>query len=254
MNTALPAADLPPIPLPARRLGVLVPPANPTVEIEYPALLPGDTALHAMRLPVFAGDLQARNRSYVASYASCLKGFGHLRLDALSIAMTGSHYRLGHSGDLDLCRRLTDAAGLPVETASLAIARALQTLGIEHLTLISPYPDAVTAEAREYWASAGFALYDLSSFGDQLVAYILTPAQVLEAILRTRIHPRGAVLLSGTGMRTLEAIALARSAIEQPLLASNPCAVWSLLRPTGAEVSGWMRASLPAALLDTARP
>lgn len=254
MNTVLTATGLPPIPLPARRLGILVPPANPTVEIEYPFLLPQDTALHTMRLPVFAGDLQARNRGYVDSYASCLKAFGHLKLDALSIAMTGSHYRLGHAGDLELCRRLTEAAGIPVETASVAIARALQALGIEHLTLISPYPDAVTSEARAYWTGAGFTLHDLCSFGDQLVAYILTPAQVLEAIQRARIHPRGAVLLSGTGMRTLEAIALARSAIEQPLLASNPCAVWSLLRPTGTDVSPWMRASLPAALLDTAQP
>ncbi len=248
MTTRLTEA-LTPIARPDYRIGVLVPPANPTVELEYPALLPPGAALHAMRLPVLPGDLDARNRAYVAAYEPSLSGFGSLKLDALSVAMTGPQYRLGHQGDLALCARLSDRAGVPVETASLAIARALQALGVEHLTLISPYPDNITQLACDYWRGAGFSMHSVSALSDQLVAYTVTPAQVLGAIRSTQIHPQGAVILSGTGMRTIEAIAEAAAAIEQPLLASNPCALWSLGQRLGAQPSAWLQRLMPAALL-----
>jgi maleate isomerase len=238
-----------PMPRPDFRIGVLVPPANPTVELEYPYLLPLGAAMHTMRLPVLPGDLDARNRGYVASYGPSLAGFGALRLDAISVAMTGPQYRLGYQGDLALCARLEDEARAPVETASLAIARALQTLGVEHLTLVSPYPDNITALACDYWRGAGFTMHSVTALSDQLVAYTVTPDQVLAAIRTIEIHPRGAVILSGTGMRTIEAIAAAADAIEQPLLASNPCALWSLGQRLQASPSPWLRRLMPAQLL-----
>jgi maleate isomerase len=202
-----------------------------------------------MRLPVLPGDLDARNRGYVASYSPALAGFGSLKLDAISVAMTGPQYRLGYPGDIALCDRLSNQSGVPVETASLGIARALQALGVEHLTLISPYPDNITRLACEYWIGAGFNMHSVTALSDELVAYTVTPEQVLQAIRRTTIHPDGAVILSGTGMRTIEAIAEAAEAISQPLLASNPCALWSLGRRLGASPSAWMRKLMPAALV-----
>lgn len=245
-----PQAFAPAVPRPDFRVGALVPPANPTVELEYPFMLPEGAALHTMRLPVLEGDLDARNKGYVGAYSPSLKGFGKLKLDAISVAMTGPQYRLGYAGDLALCRRLSDEAGVPVETSSIAIAKAIEALGVEHLTLISPYPPDITRLACDYWTRAGFRIHSVTTLSDELVAYTVTPAQVLDAIRRTEIHSEGAVILSGTGMRTIEAIAEAKLAIPQPLLASNPCALWSIGKMLHASPSAWMRRLMPADLSD----
>ena len=241
----------PTLPLPTHRIGVLVPPANPTVEIEYPALAPENVAVHFMRLPIIAGDLQARNHGYVDSYAQALKGFGSLKLDGIAIAMTGPQYRLGYQGDLDLCRNLSDAIGIPVETASLALARALQAQGITRISLLSPYPAWLTEFATHYWKSAGFSIEAIHKFSDELVAYSLSPSAVAEGIRAATAHPDGALLLSGTGMRTLEAIAEVSTQIQIPIVSSNICSVWSITRQLGKTPSAWMQQTLPKTLLNS---
>jgi maleate isomerase len=163
--------------------------------------------------------------------------------------MTGPQYRLLFEGDVELCKRLSDAAGMPVETASMALYKALKALGIERLSLLSPYPDWLTALATAYWNSAGFQVDHVHAFEDKLVAYSVTPAQVAEALRGTRTEPGGAVVMSGTGMRTLEALEQVQAKDGVPVLSSNLCSVWSLAHDfEGAVATPWMKAALPHAL------
>lgn len=247
--------NLPTLPRPAYRLGILVPPANPAVEIEYPALASSEIALHTMRLPVIAGDLAARNQGYIDSYAPALAGFGTLKLDAVAIAMTGPQYRLLYQGDVALCQRLSAQCGIPVETASMSIAKALQALNIEHISLVSPYPNWLTTLAVAYWESAGFKVHHVSTFADDLVAYRVSCAEIVQTVNATPYHPQGAIVLSGTGMRTLEAMAQTTAtadATRVPVLSSNLCSVWSLSQHLRtATAAPWLRHSLPSPLRTT---
>lgn len=210
------------------RFGVLVPPANPTCEIEYPLLKPSRTVMHTMRLPVLPGDLESRNANYINSYDEAIKGFGNLNLEAIVIGLTGPQYRLGLKGDKDLCNRLSDKYGIKIETASLAIYKTLKKLGVERISMVSPYPNWLTEHAKNFWLGAGFEVKDIYSFKDELTAYDVTPKEVQSALESVNVSDSEAIVLSGTGMLTVEAILAAGKKVTTPMLSSNICSMYSI--------------------------
>lgn len=249
----MPPAALEPV-RPSPWAGVLVPSANPSVEPELQRLLAPAMTLYAARLPVMPGTtLEERNRRYLGQYRDAVKAFGDLALAAMVIGLTGPSYRLLAAGDVELARELTAlAGGTPVTTASRAIAEALSALGARRLCLFSPYPDWLTDEAVAYWRDAGHDVVQVVKVSETFRAYQLSNDEIAAALAGVHHDRVDATVMSGTGMLTLPAIVAARGTGAKPVLSSNLCSAWWLLRTTAQRAgSPWFERASPelAALL-----
>lgn len=221
---------------PFKRVAVIMPPPNPTVEPEYYAALPRGIFFYAARFPVQQGDLDQRNEGYRNSYEQCVQAFRPMPIDAFVVSCTGSNYRHGPAADREMNRHLAAVTGVPTMTSTGVILEALAVLGIKGITLVSPYPDWLTELSAGFWKAAGLRLDNVVQFGEGAdnIAYLLDDDYV-EAELKKLPpgKPDSAVLMTGTGMPTIGAIARLQRQSPRPLLSSNLCGVWWLLRQTG---------------------
>lgn len=215
-------------------VGIIVPPSNPTLEIEIKSLLGDSPYLYTSRLPVFPNsDLSQRNTGYLANYLDTARRFGSLPLSAVIVGLTGSNYADGPDADRARCDAIAEELNAPFTTCSLAILDLLRSFGFSRLHLELPYPDWLIREAKKYWQRAGIEVVAANSILDALGAsdaYAIDSRQLDQYLSSLTLHAGAPILLSGTGMRTTGALEDLVDRLHTPLLSSNLAAAHWLLK------------------------
>ncbi len=215
-------------------IGLLTPQANTTVEPEMAILLPPRVAAMNARLVSDAHTLSDRLRSYISQIDTALDRFANAPLDAYAFACTGPSYLIGADQEEGLVRAIEEKRGRPLVTAAQAARDALSVIGANRIGLVSPYPAFLTEASILYWQSCEFEVATVhgTDLVDAAFHPIYTQGNSDAAAGISAIKSResvDAILLLGTGMPTLAAIASHAERSDLPVLSCMSALGWRTL-------------------------
>ena len=221
-------------------LGIGTPQANPTVEMEMRRLLPADVEPLTTRLVSRSDSPDERLVDYLEGLPNYLGTFDTLPLQAFGFACTGSTYLAGKDREAEIVRDVEKSFGYPIITAAEAVRRELDSTGTERIALFAPYPKHLVDAAVAHWEAIGVRVtalrrLDLGSMDTRLI-YRLGSSDVLRELADFDVGTADSVLVSGTGVPTLDALAPAEERFGCPVVSSNLCLARALTKvlATGA--------------------
>ena len=243
-----------------RRIGMIVPSSNTTMETEVPELLrslaPAGCrfTFHGARVRM----LHVRQEDLVRMNADAGRAMTELMdapLDAVAfaclvaiMAMGDGHHR---TAEAEL-GALAAAAGrdTPVVTSAGALVEELRLAGARRIALVMPYADALACRVADYLQAEGFMVQDYVNLRvtDNAEVGRIPGGTVLDALGRLDTSGVDQVVLSAcVQMPSMDVLAEAGRRLGRPVTSAAQCTAKQLLRRMGLGVAGELPDSQRAA-------
>jgi len=220
------------------RIGFLVPPGNPTVEVEMIGLAPPQVSVHFTRMVAHgaAGSHQGqeeRNRSQIAHLDENVRLLAMVAPKVIVLAHTATSYTLGREGEAELVARMREQSGIPFITAFGSVLAALEHLGVKRVALGTPYDADATAKGKAALEAHGIEVVSVGRLENVRNIYDETAERAHGLARRVDVPQAQAVFLSGVGMPTLVTLEKMERDLGKPVVSAAAAMMWNALRVAG---------------------
>lgn len=217
-----------------KRLGLLVPSSDITMEWEFCRYLPPDIALHVTRMPLG----QVTQDSLARMAEDSTKAL-NLIMDAephlIVYGCTSGSFIGGKGYDQMIEERITAQTGVPSITTAHAVVDCLKVLNTNRVVVCTPYIEEIDRIEEKFLRDSGFEV--TSIHGMNIVKDIeigkLDSQEVYRFAVQHDDSNAKTMFISCTNLRTLDIIPLLHEKLAKPVVSSNLATLWSVCRRLG---------------------
>jgi maleate isomerase len=169
----------------------------------------------------------------------------HAKVHSIGWSGTSSGW-LGFEADERLCRRITEATGIPACTSVLALNEIFQLTGVKRFGLVTPYLDDVQAAIVKNYAASGFDYIAERHLRKQdNFSFSEVSADEIRGMVRevAKDKPQ-AITIFCTGLRGGPLVDELEREIGIPIYDTVATVVWKALKQSGVDpkrIQGWGR-------------
>jgi maleate isomerase len=238
-----------------KRIGVLTPSSNTALEPLTSAMVaavPGASA-HFARFPVTEISLSEASLAQFddRKILDAARLLADARVDVIAWSGTSASW-LGFDKDEALCRRITEATGIPATTSVLALNELLARQGARTLGLVSPYVDEVQRRIVANYRTIGVEVVAERHLGISVnFEFGTVEPDTLQRLLREAAEPRPqALTVMCTNLAAAQLAGELERTLDIPIYDSVATVVWKALATIGADtrpLASWGRMFAEAA-------
>jgi maleate isomerase len=222
-----------------KRIGLLVPSNNSTVEPDFSNAVPRSVSVHSHHL---WSDIDprrpARTEKLGDEFLQATRFLTPMKLGALALAQ-------GNAASEEQFTRIFE---IPAVASSPSVVQALRYYGAQRVAVFTPYNEYVNSRLWEYFSNFRFEV--VGSFGDPRMTQnnlqdtnLQEPAEIAAFVTSTCPSDADALVLSGSAWRSMEAAAEIEQATGKLVVTTNQATIWRAVRKLGVieGTPGWGR-------------
>jgi maleate cis-trans isomerase len=217
-----------------KRIGVMIPSTNTTVEADFQMVAPKDVTIHGQRLWL-TNDAsgEAGMDRMNADIESGARYLATAKVDVIVYGCTTGSFYKGPGWDSDMLALIQRQAGVPAVAASPSVVDALRFFGAKKISIASPYPEWNNQKLRIYMEAAGFEVLNVD--GEPVAARSgaqgindQEPESVIE-FAASVCRPEADV----PAWRSVEAVDALEKRTGKPVVTSNQATIWAAFGKVG---------------------
>jgi len=223
-------------------LGMLTPSSNTTLEPVTTAMIADipEASAHFGRFRVteIALSNQALAQFDDSEILRAAELLAHAKVQSIGWNGTSSGW-LGFDADERLCRRITEATGIPACTSVLALNEIFDITGVKHFGLVTPYLDDVQAAIIKNYAASGMECIAERHLRKQdNFSFSEVGADELRAMVRevAKAKPQ-AITIFCTNLRGAPLVEELEREVGIPIYDTISTVVWKSLKQAGSDPS-----------------
>ncbi len=222
-----------------KRIGLLVPTRNRTMEDDFAGWMPRSVAMNTMRMyhpPEQPATMAERLQIMDDHVGESARLLAMVRPDVIAFGCTSGSFLHGLGWDQKIVEEIQAASGgIPTVATARCVVDALNELGVKKVAAASPYPPEINERLKKFLADAGFEVVSFDYEDGRKVGDvdIFDPEVVFELGKRVDRPEAEAIFISCTNLRAAAIIDRLEKETGKPVVTSNQATFWACLRELG---------------------